>query len=216
MERGTDRATQTNRTARAVVAEEWALLRLGLRAVLADTAIRVVADGANLLPVLDDADRLNAGVVVVGRCTDLEFGDAVRAAAGSGRSVIAVLPPDEPSDPLDLFALGASGVVARLDTEYDLHQALWRITRGERALTPAALALVGRSDTPDDSNLGLTRRERAVLAQLARGASNRSIARTLFIGEETVKTHLANIYAKLEVRGRREAVGRAAELGLVG
>jgi DNA-binding NarL/FixJ family response regulator len=202
--------------ARAAVAEEWALLRLGLRAVLADTGTRVVADGPHALAVLDDAARLGAGIVVVGRCPDLGLDAAVGAAAAAGHVVVAVLAPDEPVDPLDLFALGASGVVSRLDTEHDLHQALWRVHRGERALSPAALALVGRADPPDEAGCGLTRRERAVLTHLARGASNRAIAEALFIGEETVKTHLRNIYAKLEVQGRRQAVGRAAELGLVG
>ncbi len=211
-----DRKASHKGSSRAAVAEEWALLRLGLRAVLADTGIRVVTDGPNALPVLDDARRLEAGVVLVGRCLDLDLVEAVRAAAAPERRVIAVLAPDEAADPLDLFALGAAGVVARLDTEHDLHQALWRVDRGERALSPAALALVGRSAPPADIGHGLTRRERAVLAQLARGASNKVIAASLFIGEETVKTHLRNIYGKLGVTGRREAIGRAAELGLVG
>ena len=62
---------------------------------------------------------------------------------------------------------------------------------------------------------GLTERERWVLTELVRGRSNREIASALYIGQETVKTHLHHIYVKLDVHGRREAVGRAFELGLV-
>jgi LuxR family maltose regulon positive regulatory protein len=61
----------------------------------------------------------------------------------------------------------------------------------------------------------LTRREREILPFLAEGLSNKEIARKLHISTETVKTHLANIYQKLEVEGRIPASRRAAELGLL-
>jgi ATP/maltotriose-dependent transcriptional regulator MalT len=61
----------------------------------------------------------------------------------------------------------------------------------------------------------LTDREQDVLAHLCRGGSNKAIARALHVSAETVKTHLAHIYGKLGAPGRREAVARARELGLV-
>jgi DNA-binding CsgD family transcriptional regulator len=68
-----------------------------------------------------------------------------------------------------------------------------------------------RTPTP-----ALTDREREILAQVAQGAGNRKIARTLFISEATVKTHLARIFAKLGVDSRTAAVTVATEQRLLG
>ena len=62
---------------------------------------------------------------------------------------------------------------------------------------------------------GLTEREAEVLALLAAGASNRAIAEQLFVTEGTVKRHTHNIYRKLDVNNRTQAVVRANELGLL-
>ncbi len=61
----------------------------------------------------------------------------------------------------------------------------------------------------------LSDREREVLHYLAEGLSNRQIGDHLFISENTVKTHLQNLYAKLEVQRRTQAVARARDLGLI-
>lgn len=63
--------------------------------------------------------------------------------------------------------------------------------------------------------LGISEREYAVLEQLAAGQSNKEIARTLGISPNTVKTHVAHLYAKLEVSKRTEAVNRSRELTLI-
>lgn len=63
--------------------------------------------------------------------------------------------------------------------------------------------------------LGLTRREREILEHLAKGASNKEIARTLGVSPNTVKTHVASLYFKLEVSGRGKAVEAARSLSLI-
>jgi DNA-binding NarL/FixJ family response regulator len=63
--------------------------------------------------------------------------------------------------------------------------------------------------------LGVTGQEAKVLERLAAGQSNKEIARTLGLSPNTVKTHVANLYAKLEVSRRTQAVGKARELRLI-
>ncbi len=65
------------------------------------------------------------------------------------------------------------------------------------------------------SSLGLTGQEMKVLEQLAAGASNKEIARTLGLSPNTVKTHTGNLYAKLEVGSRGQAVSKARDLHLI-
>ena len=71
---------------------------------------------------------------------------------------------------------------------------------------------------PDDTaraRLGITRRELEILELVARGLSNREIGETLFVSENTVKTHCSRAFAKLDARRRTEAVQRGKELGLL-
>jgi DNA-binding CsgD family transcriptional regulator len=63
--------------------------------------------------------------------------------------------------------------------------------------------------------LGLTRQELRVLEEVAAGRSNKEIGRSLGISPNTVKTHLANLFDKLEARRRTEVLGRARELELI-
>ena len=76
-----------------------------------------------------------------------------------------------------------------------------------------ARMVVGSFKTKEHSDL--TQRETEVLSQLCKGKSYRMIAETLFISEETVKRHIKNIYKKLEVKSKSEAVAKALKERLV-
>lgn len=65
------------------------------------------------------------------------------------------------------------------------------------------------------TSYGLTEREIEVLVELAKGASNREISRKLFLTEGTIKNYISNIYSKLEVTGRHQAIFKAKEEGLI-
>jgi ATP/maltotriose-dependent transcriptional regulator MalT len=98
-------------------------------------------------------------------------------------------------------------------------EALETLSRRER---PSPAGLLGRRDDHgavqdhgDTLAVGLTRREHEVLRALAIGGSNATVGSSLFISENTVKTHLAALYRKLGVQGRDEAVAQARRLGLV-
>ncbi|MEU2880601.1 response regulator transcription factor, partial [Streptomyces sp. NPDC007070] len=79
-----------------------------------------------------------------------------------------------------------------------------------------ASRLVSAVRAPARGDEPLSAREREVLVLVARGASNREIARELFISEATVKTHLTHLYAKLGVNDRAAAVAVAYDRGILG
>lgn len=79
-------------------------------------------------------------------------------------------------------------------------------------LSPVEPSSVGKSKK---NNFGLTERELEVLDELSKGASNREIARKLFLTEGTVKNYISNIYSKLDVTGRQKAVFKAREEGII-
>jgi ATP/maltotriose-dependent transcriptional regulator MalT len=82
---------------------------------------------------------------------------------------------------------------------------------GQRAAGSAAVSPSGRAELVEP----LTDREREVLALLAQRLSNKEIAQALIISPQTVKRHTINVYQKLQVNGRRDAVARAISLGLL-
>lgn len=87
------------------------------------------------------------------------------------------------------------------------------VARGEVALAPSIAALLVRR--VKKSAVSLSAREIEVLAQVAQGHSNAAIAKTLFLSEATVKTHLVHAFEKLGVSDRTRAVTLAMELGLL-
>ena len=82
----------------------------------------------------------------------------------------------------------------------------WRLNARKTAFEPNTAAL---------ASLGLTRQEMKVLERLAAGQSNKEIARTLGLSPNTVKTHAANLFSKLEVSRRTQAVAKARDLHLL-
>lgn len=82
-------------------------------------------------------------------------------------------------------------------------------------LTPAAAPASFEPNERAIKSLGLTPRECEILAHLAKGASNKEIARALGVSPNTVKTHVASLYLKLEVNGRGKAVEAARSLALI-
>ena len=107
---------------------------------------------------------------------------------------------------------GAAGYL-RKDAEPELLLAAVRaVARGKTYIDPSVSRQILQSPaSPDD----LTPREIDVLRQIALGRSNKEIADALAIGDETVKTHVGNVFSKLEVENRAQAVVQALKRGLV-
>jgi DNA-binding NarL/FixJ family response regulator len=203
----------------AVVVDQWALVRLGITAVLESAGIDVVAEEASGRDGLLRARTLEPGLLVLGAMSDLSMAEAV----GQARQlpvrpkVLVLVSALEPADVSELMALGPEGVLVRSAGAEELRDALGRMAKGERVVAPALVGAVMDGLQAGAADAGpLTTKELEVLARLAEGRSNSQIAEALFVTPATVKTHLSHIYAKLGVANRQEALSRAVALGLLG
>jgi len=204
-----------------VVIDEWAVVRTGLAAALARRGAHPVVAWRTGLAGMEalgaETVPRRATVLVVGACTDLSPVDVVGRAARAGATVVAMPGASDRRTLLQLFDAGAT-VVARRDAPDDeLDDALEHAWRRARYLAPSLVGAMSNRRVGGEDRLpyGLTAREQAVLRHVVEGQSNREIAAELHIGAETVKSHLANIYAKLDVRRRQHAARVAVSHGLV-
>jgi len=118
----------------------------------------------------------------------------------------------------DAIKAGATSYLLKTGGAAEVIEAVRAADRGESRLDPAVAARVlqeVRSPSHPAGADGLTPREIEVLTLVARGRSNRAIADQLFIGEETVKTHISNILTKLHLADRTQAAIYAIRRGLV-
>jgi DNA-binding NarL/FixJ family response regulator len=119
---------------------------------------------------------------------------------------------------VSLLQAGAVGILSRNATVPELSRGLIAAERGEIVLPPAlaarALAALARGEIhAPQSTETLTEREQGVLTLLAQGRTNKDIAQSLFLSVRTIEAHLRNIYSKLDVTTRTEAVLWAVQHG---
>jgi DNA-binding NarL/FixJ family response regulator len=203
------------------VVDEWSIMRTGIEALVRRcglTVVRSVATATGLMaPRTVRARALD--LVVIGQVADMSQAALVArvAAAHPHARIVCLAVQTSPAAVVELCAQGAHAVVARSADDADLVAALRSLQEGRRHMAPGLLDAMfaaperGRATPVSD----LTVREREVLEQLAAGRTNSEIGERLLIGAETVKSHLTNIYAKLDVRRRSQAVRVAMSHGLV-
>jgi DNA-binding NarL/FixJ family response regulator len=203
---------------RVLVVDDHPVVRQGLRTFLdLQDDITVVGEAADGAGCLEAAEELDPDVVLL----DLKMpgSDGVEALRGlreRGRRarVLVVTSFPEPAAVLPAVRAGAAGYVYKDVDPPALAAAIRAVHAGHVLLHPdvARLLAVGQ-DRPAGTQL--TVRERDVLAEIARGRSNREIARGLGVSEKTVKTHVSAVLAKLGVQDRTQAALYAVRTGLV-
>lgn len=219
-------ATRTSDTVRLVIADDEPLVREGLRLVLElDPGLRIVGeagDGAEALAQIRQ-HRPDLALLDV-RMPRLDGIEVIRRIVadpvlGATRALVLTTFAD---DELLISAVraGASGYLLKSMTPADIRAAVRAAAQGQTAVAPELVDRLlrehtGRHAAPSPLLGRLTERETQVLRQVAAGRSNAEIARRLYVGEGTVKTHVAAILRKLEVRDRTQAAAAAYELGLV-
>jgi DNA-binding NarL/FixJ family response regulator len=203
----------------AVVVDQWALVRLGITAVLQSEGIEVVAEEAAGRDGLLRARTLEPSLLVLGAMADLSMAEAVNQARQLPvrPQVLVLVSAMVPADLRELMESAPDGVLVRSAGAEEVRDAIVRMRAGERVVAPALLGAVMDGLQGGAADAGpLTTKEQEVLARLAEGRSNQQIAEAMFVTPATVKTHLSNIYAKLGVGSRQEALARAVALGLLG
>lgn len=206
---------------RVLVADDHPIVRSGIVALLADAAdITVVGEVADGDQAVTMALSLLPDLVLMDLRMPTMDGDLATAqilAAEPGIRVIVLTTYESDESILRAIEAGASGYLLKAAPQEEILAGIRSVARGEVALSPAiATLLVRRVKTPAAAaTVSLSDRETQVLALVAAGQSNPSIARELFVSEATVKTHLLHAFSKLGVNDRTRAVTLAMELGLL-
>ena len=126
--------------------------------------------------------------------------------------VVALTASTDEARMMGALRAGAAGYVRKDAEPETLLAAVRAVARGKTYIDPSVSRQILRATSPHDD---LTPREIEVLRQLALGRSNKEIADALSIGDETVKTHVGNVFAKLQVENRAQAIVQALKRGLV-
>ncbi|MGW1836035.1 response regulator [Streptomyces sp. BBFR2] len=203
---------------RILLCDDHAVVRAGLLALL-DSApgIEVVGEAGTGEETLALVAKVRPDVVLM----DLQLGDGIDGvettrrltAAAPAPHVLVLTTYDTDADITRAIQAGATGYLLKAERPEELFAAIRAAARGRTALSaPVAGRVMANLRQPRPA---LTDRERDILAQLAQGLGNRSIAKALFISEATVKTHLGRIYDKLGVDTRAGAVAVAKEQRLL-
>jgi DNA-binding NarL/FixJ family response regulator len=213
---------------RIVLADDDALVRVGLKAILNSVAdFDVVGEAADGVEALRVAAEVEPDVVIMDiRMPNLDGLAATRHLVerpGDAPKVIILTTFELDEYVYEAMRNGASGFLLKRSSPEDLIEAVRVVLSGESLLFPAAMrrlieqrsAALEVSDAWKKAIDRLTDREREVLALIAKGHSNAEIAEELFVGAATVKTHVSSVLTKIGARDRTQAVIGAYESGFV-
>ncbi|MFB7946009.1 response regulator [Kitasatospora phosalacinea] len=219
-------------TIRVLVVDDQAMVRAGFAALLgAQSDIDVVGDAADGRQALEVSGRTHPDVVLMDvRMPEMDGLEAARRLLDPPPGVVhrprvLMLTTFDVDDYVyEALRAGASGFLLKDAPPADLIAAVRVVAAGDALLAPSVTRRLiadfarHRPAPRRDPRLrlnGLTPRETEVLELIARGLSNQEIAAHLVLAEQTVKTHIGRILAKLDLRDRAQAVVLAYESGLV-
>ncbi|WP_328370519.1 response regulator transcription factor [Streptomyces sp. NBC_00445] len=211
-------STSASPSIRILLADDHLVVREGLAAILATQPdLTVVGEAASGTEAVHQTASLAPDVVLM----DLQMpgmdGTAATAAIRATQPEVRVLiltTYDTDADITAAVDAGAVGYLLKDTGRHELCEAVRTAARGGAALSPTVAAKV-LAHMRGDRAAGLSGRELEVLSAVARGQSNKQIARALRLSEATVKTHLLHIYAKLDVADRTAAVTAALGRGII-
>lgn len=206
-------------TIRVVLADDHAVVRRGIRDFLMDTSdITVVAEAGDGAQAYDLVMQHQPDVAVLDvqmpNGNGIEVARRLRA-AGLALGILMLTAFDDPPYIKASLEAGANGYVLKSSEAEAIIEAVRAVYEGKTAFS-GGLTVPSLGDvTEDKPTIVLTEREHEILQLVARGLTNKAIGFQMSISDRTVQGHLANVYEKLAVSSRTEAVTRAVSLGLI-
>lgn len=210
---------------RVMLADDHTVFRQGLKSLLAyEEDIKVVGEAANGKEAIDFALQLHPDVIIMDInmpiLNGLEATKKIKKELPKIKIVILTSQGDEKSI-FSLIEAGTDGYLLKDVAAENLVSAIRDVNAGKSTLHPEVtqklLSRFLHKTEPDKTKSLdiLTEREIEVLKALAKGYSNQQIAEELYISQRTVQNHLHNIYNKLGINGRTEAVIYAIQEGII-
>lgn len=206
-------------TLKTLIAEDHTLVSQGLEVMLS------MADGVELTGIVDSGElaveRVRSGgvdvvlmdVKLAGVMSGLEATAQIKEAAPATKVLVLTMFTD-PGTVAEAVKAGADGYLSKSSSSDAVVQAIHDVAEGRSVLDPNVTeGIFGRIGRRDGN--ALSDRELEVLQELTHGKSTREVAEHIHVSEETVKTYLKQIFRKLGVRDRTEAVAEAFRRGLV-
>ncbi len=211
---------------RILIVDDHEMVRDGLAVMLSrEDDFSVVGEAQNGLEAVEKTRELQPDVVLMDlRMPELNGVDAMRRIRDElpDLKFLVLTTYDTDEYIFDAIEAGAKGYLLKDASREELFRAVRAVHRGESLIEPGVqsrlldrLAQLSRQATLSSSNDTLSGRETEVLQLMAHGSANKAIAAVLSISESTVKTHVSNIFQKLEVGQRTEAVTKAMSLGII-
>jgi DNA-binding NarL/FixJ family response regulator len=213
-------------TIKLMLVDDHQVVRDGLATMLSRQGdFSVVGEARNGLEAVEKAAELHPDVILMDlRMPELNGVEAMRRIRERDAEVrfLVLTTYDTDEYIFDAIEAGAKGYLLKDTSREDLFHAVRAVYSGESLIEPGVAAKVldrfaqlsRQSGQPQHADL-LSERETEVLRLMAQGAANKGIATALSISESTAKTHVANIFQKLEVNQRTEAVTKAIALGII-
>jgi len=201
-----------------LLVDDQAMVRVGFRLILeSEPGFAVVGEAEDGAAAVEAARRLRPEVVLMDvqmpTMDGLEATRQILALPGERPRVLILTTFERDEYVFEALRSGASGFLVKNAPPEDLIEAVRVVALGDALLAPSVTRrvveeFVRRSPAPVRAPAldCLTEREAEVLSLVARGLTNAEIARQLFVGEATVKTHVSNMLAKLDLRDRVQAV----------
>ena len=209
---------------RILIADDHTLFREGLRSLLASVAdAEAVGEAATGQEAIDQAMALQPDVVLMDiQMPGINGIEATRRIVATSPHIGVIVVTMFEDDDFGVCgdARCARGYVLKGADQEEMLRTLRAVARGEALFGPAiARRLMGYFSAPRPAAEPLlfpelTEREREVLALIAQGHNNEEIARRLVLSQKTVRNHVSNIFSKLQVADRAQAIVRAREAGM--
>ena len=228
---GAERPGEVSGTISVVLADDQALMRMGFRMVLeAEEDIAVVGEASDGTSALAQAKALHPDVILMDvrmpGMNGIEATERIAQECPSTR-VLILTTFDLDEHAFAGLRAGASGFLLKDTRPAELAEAIRTVASGEAVVSPritqrmlemfaSSLPNSGTPAQASDPRIdSLTPREKEILVLMSQGMSNAEIAEHLVVSATTVKTHVGNVLAKLDVRDRVQAVVVAYETGLM-